>query len=130
LISFINKQRLVFSSDDERKLYASAKICINIHEYYDSGKIKGFPNEREFKIPASGGFQISDYISGMERYFDIGREIIIAKNPQEWFSKIDYYLNHPKERIDIQKRGTERTLKEHTYHNRVEQMIKLYKDLN
>lgn len=126
LIEFINKQRITISPDDERKLYASAKICINIHEYYKDGTTKGLSNEREFKVPASGGFQISDYIPGMERYFDLGKEIIAVKSPEEWFAKIDYYINHESERKKIQKKGTERVLQEHTYSHRVKQLLDLY----
>jgi spore maturation protein CgeB len=129
LVAFINKQRLSFSSDDERNLYSSAKICINIHEYFENGKIKGFSNEREFKIPASGGFQISDYVPGMECYFKLNKEIVVAKNRDEWFSKIDYYLSHDKERRIIQKNGTESVLKNHTYQNRVDQIVSLYENL-
>lgn len=129
LTKFFNKYRMTISSDDERKLYASAKICINIHEYYKDGTTKGFSNEREFKVPASGGFQISDYIPGLERYFDLGKEIIAVKSPEEWFRAIDFYIKNKKERKEIQQRGTERVLREHTYHNRAKQLIDLYNSL-
>jgi len=130
LTKLVNEKRLLLSLDEERQLYASAKICINIHEYYKNGKVRGFSNEREFKIPASGGFQISDYIPGMERYFKLGKEIVIAKTEKDWFEKIDYYLTHDKERIAIQMASTKRVLKDHTYHNRVKEVINLYNSLN
>lgn len=129
LTKFVNAQRISISQDDERKLYASAKICVNIHEYYKDGTIKGYSNEREFKVPASGGFQISDYIPGMERYFELEKEIVIARSPEEWFSKIDYYVNHESDRKKIQEEGTLRVLKEHSYVNRVAQLINLYNSL-
>lgn len=129
LARFINARRMSLSLGDERKLYASAKICINIHEYYRDGTTKGFSNEREFKIPASGGFQLSDWIPGMWRYFAIGKEIVAVKTADEWFSAIDYYLTHELERKEIQERGTARTLKEHTYRHRVKQLINLYNAL-
>jgi spore maturation protein CgeB len=128
LAKLISRQRILLSPDEERKLYASAKICVNIHEYYKDGTVKGFSNEREFKVPASGGFQLSDYIPGIERYFKLGEEIVVAKSPEEWFSKIDYYLTHEKERKEIQQRGTERVLNEHTYRHRVRQMMEPYKN--
>jgi len=129
LTKLVNQKRLLLSSDEERQLYASAKICINIHEYYSNGKTRGFSNEREFKIPASGGFQVSDHIPGMEHYFKIGKEIVIARNTKDWFQKIDYYLTHDKERKKIKKAGTERVLKDHTYRDRVERILKLYKTI-
>jgi spore maturation protein CgeB len=126
LVKLANKNRMSISMEDERKLYASAKICVNIHEYYRDGTTKGFSNEREFKLPASGGFEISDYIPGMERYFKLGEEIVVVRSNEEWFEKIDYYLNHADERRRIQEAGTARVLKEHTYSHRVDQLIELY----
>lgn len=126
LSGHIDKKRLRFSSLDEARLYASAKICINIHESYDSGHIKGFSNEREFKIPASGGFQITDYLPTIGYFFQPNKEIVMAKDSQDWFKKIDYYLKNDKERKKIRKAGTKRALKDHTYHNRVKQIIGLY----
>lgn len=125
LARLLSKQRIVLSPDEERKLYASSKICVNIHEYYRDGTCKGFSNEREFKVPASGGFQITDYIPGMERYFDLEREIVAVKTPEDWFQKVDYYLTHERERKDIQERGTARVLREHTYRHRVRQLLGL-----
>lgn len=126
LTEFANVRRMSISIDDERKLYASAKICANIHEYYRDGTTKGFSNEREFKTTASGGFLVSDYIPGMERYFELGKEIVAVKSADEWFAKIDYYLNHEVERKKIQEAGTARVLREHTYAHRVEQLLNLY----
>lgn len=132
LTRLINNQRLTISQDDERKLYASAKICLNIHEYYEyypDNASKGMLNEREFKIPAAGGFQLSDYVQGMERNFELGKEIAIFKSPEDGLSKIEYYLKNEKERKEIQEAGTARVLREHTYRHRVRQIINLYKQL-
>ncbi|HUC01312.1 MAG TPA: glycosyltransferase [Candidatus Paceibacterota bacterium] len=126
LVKLANKNRITISMDDERTLYASAKICVNIHEYYRDGTTKGFSNEREFKLPASGGFEISDYVPGMERYFDLGKEIVAVRSKEEWFEKIDYYLRHDEERKKIQEEGTARVLRDHTYAHRVDQLLSLY----
>jgi len=125
---WINDRRITISPDEERKLYVSAKICVNIHEYYPDGTIRGYINDREFKVPACGGFQLSDYIPGMEHYFKLGKEIVVVRNTEEWFSQIDYYLHHPDERKAIQQRGTARVLGEHTYRHRARQIMDLYNE--
>ena len=125
LMKAINSARITISPDDERKLNASAAICVNIHEYYNDGASKGQSVEREFKVPASGGFQISDYCIGMERYFELGREIVAVKTPEEWFKAIDYYLKNEKARKEIQERGTARVLKEHTRRHRVKELVEI-----
>lgn len=129
LVKFTSRYRMAISTEDERTLYASAKVCVNIHEYFKDGTIKGFSNEREFKVPAAGGFEITDYVPGMERYYDVGKEIVAVKTPEEWFSKIDYYTRHGEEREAIRKAGTARVLREHTYSHRVKQLLDICRSL-
>lgn len=111
--------------EDERKIYSSSKICINIHEDYQK-KFGGDVNERFFKIPACGGFQITDYVLCMDKYFKNG-EIIHAKNKEEWFDLIDYYIHHEEDRQKIAKKAYKRAIKEHTYKNRAKKIIKIYR---
>lgn len=125
LAKFIGNSRMTISMDEERKLYASAKICVNLHESYKDKKSRGFTNDREFKVPASGGFQISDYIPHLSMFFEPDKEIVLAKTPQEWFSKIDYYMRNEKERRAIQEAGTERAVREHTYRHRVRRIVEM-----
>jgi len=122
-IRSIQKSKL--NLDDERKIYSSAKICINIHEDYQK-KYGGDCNERTFKIPLCGGFEITDDVSCIRKYFKEGKEIIIAKDEKDWFEKIDYYIKNPEKRLPIIEAGRKMVLAEHTYHNRVKQIIKIY----
>ncbi len=117
------------SLEDERKIYSSAKICLNFHEKLEGGEYISDINERTFKIPASGGFQIVDFIPLIKDHFEIDKEIVMPKSDEEYFEKIDYYLTHEKERKEIQKKGTAKVLRDHTYHNRVEQAISIYNTL-
>lgn len=122
-IKSIQKPKLALT--DERKIYSSSNISINIHEEYQK-KFGGDCNERTFKIPLCGGFEITDDVACIRKYFVENKEIIIGHNKNDWFDKIDYYIKNPKKRIPIIEAGRKRVLEEHTYHNRVAQMIKLY----
>jgi len=119
----IRKPKLSFK--DEWNIYKSSKICINIHEknqllcWWDC-------NERTFKIPAFWWFQIVDDVDCLKHYFIEWKEIIIAKDSKDWFNKIEYYLNNPQEKAKIITAWKEKVLKNHTYHNRVEQFIDIY----
>lgn len=114
--------------EDERKIYSSSSISINIHESYQK-KFGGDCNERTFKIPLCGGFEITDDVACIRKYFEEGKEIVIAKNKDDWFQKIEYYLKHPEKRLPIIEAGRQKVLSQHTYHNRVEQMISLYNSI-
>lgn len=113
---------------DEAKIYSSSKISINVHEEFQK-KFGGDCNERTFKIPLCGGFEITDDVACIRKYFEDGKEIIIAKNKKDWFDKIDYYINNPDKRKTIIEAGRQRVIKEHTYHSRVEQIIKIFNEL-
>lgn len=112
--------------EDERRVYSSSLISINIHEEYQKNYL-GDINERTFKIPLAGGFEIVDNVPSIKKYFEIGKEIVVAKNINEWFEKIDYYISNPKERENIIKAGSKNVLMHHTYHNRISTIIKLFK---
>jgi spore maturation protein CgeB len=111
--------------EDERKIYSSATISINIHEDYQK-KYGGDCNERTFKIPLANGFEITDDVSCIRKYFEDDKEIVIAKNKDEWFDKIDHYIRNPEKRINIIDAGRKKVLENHTYHNRVESFLNIY----
>lgn len=125
-IKSIRKPKLQL--EDEGSIYASSTISINVHEDYQR-EFGGDCNERTFKIPFCNGFEITDDVACIHKYFKVGEEIIVAENKQDWFDKINYYIQNPDERLDIIEKGKARVEKDHTYHNRVEQIISIYNNL-
>lgn len=122
--NWFGKKRMLVLPEDENKVYSSAKICVNFHERKNDQDYD-LVNQRAFKIPACGGFEICDWVKSL-RHFFAEDEVIMAESKDDWFRKIDYYLTHEKERTAIQRKGTERALRDHTYHNRVEQLLKIF----
>ena len=125
-IKSIRKPKLKL--EDEGSIYASSTVSINVHEDYQR-EFGGDCNERTFKIPFCNGFEITDDVACIHKYFKVGEEIIVAENKQDWFDKINYYIQNPDKRLDIIKKGKARVEKDHTYHNRVEQIISIYNNL-
>lgn len=119
-----NLQKPKLKPGDEALIYSNSKILVNLHEDYQR-KFGGDCNERTFKIPFCGGLEIMDNISCAQDYFVDGKEIVIAKDKDDWFKKIDYYYNHPIEAKKIAKAGQLRARRDHTYHNRADQIISL-----
>ena len=118
----LRKQRLELS--DEGDIYRSTKISINIHEEYQK-KFGGDCNERTFKIPLAGGFEIVDNVRCIKKYFN-EKEMVIADNPNDYKEKLQYYLKNPDKCQDIIEAGRKRVLRDHTYERRVEQMLGYY----
>lgn len=122
LIKSIRKPKLKL--EDEAKIYSSSAISVNIHEEYQR-EYGGDCNERTFKIPLCGGFEITDNVSCIKKYFKED-EIVIANSSKDWFEKIDYFIKNPDKKIQYIKKGMNRVLTDHTYHNRVKEIIKIY----
>jgi spore maturation protein CgeB len=129
IANWINVLRVSVPENEENLLYSSARISVNFHEREADGSQPHYIlNQRTFHIPACGGFEICDDVPALKKYFRED-EVVIGKDPDDWFEKVEYYLKHEKERKAIQHKGTARALKDHMYHNRVETVIKSARDL-
>lgn len=123
ILKNIHKPSLELS--DERKIYTSSLISINVHEEYQK-KFGTDCNERTFKIPLAGGFEICDDVACVKKYFKEGEEIVIAYDKKDWWEKFEYFIKNPEKRLSIIEAGKKRVLADHTYHNRVKSLLDLY----
>lgn len=78
---------------------------------------------RNFEIPLAGGFQLTNYVAGLERYLEIGRETAVFSSPEECAAQISYYLANEPERAAIARAGYVRASAEHTYLRRMEKIL-------
>jgi spore maturation protein CgeB len=111
--------------------YNGSKIVINLHRSHqddsvnnNSLKIPGVsPNPRTFEISASGTLQLTDTRDDLARFYKPGEETETYSSQQELLEKVEFYLTHEKERREIALRALERTLREHTYGHRIDQLL-------
>lgn len=82
-------------------------------------QIKG----RTFEIPGCGGFQLTEYVPHIERYFELEREISTYSSTDELIAKIRYWLAHPDLRTAVAEAGYQRVLREHTYDRRFSEIF-------
>lgn len=93
------------------EIFATSKINLNFSKVWgDKKQIKG----RIFEICLSDGFLLSEYVSGIERCFDIDKEIVCFNNSEEMIDKIIYYLSHDNERRAIAQAGWEKAINNYT----------------
>lgn len=108
------------------KIFNAAKININLHSstYHNGVNPYGdFVNPRTFEILACGGFQLVDHRSLLPELFEIDKEIVCFKDINDLRDKIQYYLKNPDEREEIALAGRARVLREHTYEQRIKEML-------
>lgn len=92
---------------DARYLFSSWRAVRNTLR---TPKVRDGVKVRHFEIPGAGGFQLSYYAEGLERYFEIGDEIAIYLDLDELVEKVEYYLTHEAERERIARAGHARSL--------------------
>jgi len=115
-------------TDEIIKIFNASKININLHSStYHKGinPFGDFINPRTFEIMACGGFQLTDRRTALEGLFEAGEEIIVFDDLGDLRSKVAYYLDKPEERNRIAERGRQRVLREHTYENRMNEMLEV-----
>lgn len=78
---------------------------------------------RTFEVPGAGGFLLTEWTEGLDRYYQPGREIAVFRQPAELMERIRYYLAHPAERDVIAQAGYDRTQREHTYDRRLAEVL-------
>ena len=97
----INNCGYVHYMNEMPLLFNTAKININLSLHCITA---GIPL-RVADILACEGFCLTSYIKGMERYFDIDKDIVVFRSFDEMCAKIDYYLSHEDERSEIAHNG-------------------------
>lgn len=123
---FIQREGRRVSTEDIVKIFNASKINLNLHSsavHSGVDPFGDFINPRTFEIAASKAFQLVDMREPLSEFFNIGKEIETFKSLNELRKKIDYYLSHPEERVEIAEAGYRRVLKDHTYEVRLEEMI-------
>jgi spore maturation protein CgeB len=103
------------------RIYNASKICLNVH--HTQTHVGGL-NTRAFEVPACGAFVLTDYVPGMEELLIPGEEVACYPSPDAIRPLVDYYLAHPDERARLSQRGRARVLSEHTYHHRMQTLLR------
>lgn len=110
------------------KIFNSTDININLHSSAERDGVDPFGdflNPRTFELAAAGAFQLVDERSLLTESFVPGKEIVTFKDAADLKEKIAYYLAHPEERKKIAEAARERVLREHTYFERMRQMLSI-----
>jgi spore maturation protein CgeB len=79
---------------------------------------------RNFEIPACGGFLLTNDADNLRDYYEDGKEIVIFKNTEDLIEKCGYYLKNETQREQIAHAGYLRTIKDHTYEKRFEEIFR------
>lgn len=102
-------------------IYRSSKIVIDIN--WNIMPANGLSN-RPVEVGASGACLFSDLVrSDIHNILVQGKEFVSFNNEEDLREKVIYYLNNNEERKKIALAGYRRVLHDHSYANRIKQML-------
>lgn len=112
--------------------YSTTKINVNMHRSIQDQTLNRncllleahSVNNRTFEIANSCAFQLTDFRSNLAQHYTPKLEIETFQSPTEFIMKAEYYLTHETERLQIATNAYKRTLREHTYDQRVHLILK------
>ncbi len=129
------------SNEGMVKLFASSKINLNLSNSasFDLRYLLSHPKNfahtlhtkkkgsqikaRNFEISYYAGFQLADYVAGLEDYYDIGKDLACYTSFEEAILLCEYYLSHDKEREAIRDRGMIKARESYTYKTQLKKVL-------
>ena len=105
---------------DNYQILANAKIALNVHADF----AKDFANNiRMYETTGVGTMLLTDSKKNLADMFEPGKEVVAYRSREECAELIEYYLTHDEERESIASAGQRRTLANHTYYQRMEELL-------
>jgi spore maturation protein CgeB len=112
----------VFGLDMYRTL-AGFKICLNAH-----GPSAYASNMRLYETTGVGVCLLTDWKPNLPDLFELDSEVVAYRSAEEAVEKARYLLDHRTERKAIAAAGQRRTLRDHTYAQRAEELDAIITD--
>jgi len=97
------------------------EVAINLNLV--NGNAESGLNMRHFEITAAGGFMLCYQQPELGEHFQIDKECAVFTSEADLLDKIRYYLIHSDERVAIAQTGQKRTLGQHLYSHRLQQLL-------
>ena len=103
------------------KVFQASKINLNM----TMRPIETGLSLRVWDVLGCGGFLLTNYQAELPSYFEIGKDLDAYESLPDLLEKVQYYLTHEEERIEIAIHGYEKTARLHSYENRLAEMIQM-----
>ena len=107
--------------DMYQKLY-NARISLNHH----INAARDYANNmRLYEATGVGSLLLTDFKSNLHLLFEPGKEVVTYRSLEECVELSQYYLEHDEERTAIARAGQARTLREHTFYHRMQELVEI-----
>lgn len=107
------------------QILRDAKIAVNRHidvaEDYAN-------NMRLYEATGVGSLLLTDYKQNISDLFEPGKELVTYRDAAECVELAGYYLAHEDQRETIARAGQERTCRDHTYEQRMRELVDIIRE--
>jgi glycosyltransferase involved in cell wall biosynthesis len=106
------------------RIISASRINLNIARK-PHAEVYGSSTSRLFELAAAGAAIVSNPNEGIERWFEPGRELLVASDADEAVEAYQTLLDDPQAAAELGRRARERVLEEHTFADRARQLLDL-----
>ena len=107
---------------DMYRALARSRITLNRHINVAENNAN---NMRLYEATGVGAMLLTDRKDNLRKLFDIDREVVAYSSKEEASEMVHYYLTYPEKAESIAKAGQIRTLREHTYAIRMNELVQI-----
>jgi hypothetical protein len=94
--------------------------AISLNSHSDADIVAG--NMRLFEVTGCGACLVTDWMPNVGKLFEVGTEVITYRSSEECVEIVKWLLEHESERATIARAGQRRTLRDHTFRARCEEL--------
>lgn len=109
---------------DMYRALARSRITLNRHINVAENNAN---NMRLYEATGVGAMLLTDRKDNLHELFEIGKEVVAYSSKEEAAELVRHYLDHPQDAEQIAKAGQARTLREHTYAQRMRELVPILK---
>jgi hypothetical protein len=103
-------------------IFCNSRIVLNRH----SAASENYANNmRLYEATGVGALLVTDMRDNLGDLFKVGTEVVAYESADDLIEKVRYYLSHEEERAKIARAGQQRTLAEHTYGSRMQELERI-----
>ena len=104
---------------DMSKVFHQSKINLN----FTIKNIRSGIPLRIWDVLGAGGFLVTNFQAEIPQYFENGKDLVYFDSIDDMSRKVEYYLIHEDERMQIARNGYKKVKKYHSYESRLKQII-------
>ena len=101
---------------------ARINLCITRRSH---ATVHASSTSRPFELASAGAAIVSNPYEGIDRWFELGSELLVVRNAEEASAAYTELLADPAQADEMGRRARERVLDEHTYRHRARRILEL-----